>query len=75
MGFFNPCTQIPLLNPSPLLAHLPLVTQVFETSPFFSFHHCNACEHGRYITVDTVAWDQLSFTGFNVDALSAAYYK
>ena len=51
------------------------LAQVFETAPFFSFHHCNACEHGRYITVDTVAWDQLSFTGFNVDSLSAAYYK
>ena len=49
--------------------------QVFETSPFFSFHHCNACEHGKYVTVDTVAWDELSFTGFNVDSLSAAYYR
>ena len=49
--------------------------QVFETSPFFSFHHCNAYEHDKYITVDTVAWDELSFSGFNVDSLSSAYYR
>ena len=49
--------------------------QVFEAPPFFAFHHCNAYEHGPYVTVDTVAWDELSFTGFNVDSLSAAYYR
>ena len=54
---------------------LRAIVQAFETGPFFSFHHCNAFEHGKYITVDTVAWDELSFTGFNVDSLSAAYYR
>ena len=55
--------------------HCDSAVQEFDTSPFFSFHHLNAYEHGNYITVDTVAWDELSFTGFNVDSLSAAYYE
>ena len=48
--------------------------KVFETAPFFSFHHANAYETGSSVVVDTLAWDSLSFSGFNLDSLSAAYY-
>ena len=48
--------------------------RVFETSPFFSFHHANAFETENMVVIDTVAWDSLSFSGFNLDGLSAAYY-
>ena len=64
------------LIPRPGRSSRPRQQRVYETSPFFSFHHGNAHEANETtIIIDTIAWDSLSFSGFNLEALSADYYK
>lgn len=48
--------------------------KVFETEPFFTFHHVNAFEQGSQIILDTIGWKTISFAS-NIDSLGPNYYN